>query len=166
MGQAPRGQRDRTRAQRGNKTQTHVHCCRACVQGRGYHEAGSIAERGGGCRKKKHPQAQPESEQHRTRRRRGNSTEQAKQMRGQGWHQKEDWRRQGAGPGGRAPNKSRKKHTTHTKGGGKSDPFWAHETVPGQMKIQLASPEWLPTAWWGVNTGRWDKGTGQRTVCC
>ena len=42
-GQAPRGRRDRTRAQRGNETRTHVQCCRACVQGGGYHETGSIA---------------------------------------------------------------------------------------------------------------------------
>ena len=52
-GQAPRGRRDRTRAQRGNKTRTHVQCCRACVQGRGYHEAGSIAGKGGGGTKKR-----------------------------------------------------------------------------------------------------------------
>ena len=126
-GQAPGGRRDRTRAQGGNETRTHVQCCRVCVQGGGYHEAGSTARKG---KKNTHKHS-----------RRANSTERegsgraGRSKRGRrgdtgGRKKNSDTGEQagkrhgcrGAGPGGRAPNTSRKKHTTHTKGGGKRDP--------------------------------------------
>ena len=56
--QAPRGRRDRTRTQRGNETRKHVQCCHACVQGRGYNKAGSLAGKRGGKQKKKNTHKQ------------------------------------------------------------------------------------------------------------
>ena len=66
--------------------------------------------------KKKHPQAQPETEQHRARRGRGNRTEQARQKRGHGWQ-----KRKKATPGDRARRESpqqvkKEAHHPHKRG--------------------------------------------------
>ena len=113
-GQAPRGQRDRTRAQRGNETRKHVQCCRACVQGRGYREAGSIA----GKEKKRTPTSTAGERTAQSEKAVGERNGASKADEGtRVAKNKKKQQCRGAGPGGRAPNKSRKKHTTHTKGG-------------------------------------------------
>ena len=72
---------------------------------------------GGGEHEKKHPQAQPESEQHTPRRRRENRTEQPKQMRGHGWQKEKQTATTGGGARRKSPQQVKKEaHHQHKRG--------------------------------------------------